>query len=104
MTCGEDRVRIRGARGRPAPPTYKVSATYQDGFRAQGELTVFGADAYAKARRAGEAVLRRLAAGGIFVARNGRRVPGRWGLPPAGRRSDPGAAAYGDRAPRRRGR
>ena len=29
---------IRGARGRPAPPTYKVSATYQDGFRAQGRV------------------------------------------------------------------
>ena len=63
--CGEDRVSIRSARGRPAPANYKVSATYQDGFWAQGELTVFGADAVAKARRAGEAVLRRLAADGI---------------------------------------
>ncbi len=63
--CGADRVAIRGARGRPAPTNYKVSATYQDGFWAQGELTVFGADAYTKARRAGEAVLQSLAAGGI---------------------------------------
>jgi hypothetical protein len=65
--CGNDRVAVRGARGRAAPPTYKVSATYQDGFWAAGELTVFGADAYAKARRAGEAVLARLAAGGVTL-------------------------------------
>jgi hypothetical protein len=63
--CGEDRVSIRGARGSPFPASYKVSATYQDGFWAQGELTVFGRDAVAKARRAGEAVLDRLAAAGV---------------------------------------
>ena len=47
---GGDHVRVSGARGRLAPPTYKVSATYQDGFRAQGQLTVYGSDAVAKAR------------------------------------------------------
>lgn len=57
---GRDRVRVSAARGRPAPPTYKVSATYQDGFRAHGQLTVFGASAVAKARRAGQSVLDRL--------------------------------------------
>ena len=62
---GSDRVRVTGARGRPAPATYKVSATYRGGFRAQGELTVFGADAVAKARRAGEAVLARLRNDGV---------------------------------------
>ncbi len=102
--CGADRVSIRGARGRPAPPTYKVSATYQDGFRAQGELTVFGADAVAKARRAGEAVLTRLAASGVSLAGSGRRVSGRRGLPPAGHRPDPCGTAYGNRSPHRRGR
>ena len=60
-------LRIGGARGRPAPPTYKVSATYQDGFRAQGQLTVFGRDAVAKARRAGQAVLSRLSADGVSL-------------------------------------
>jgi hypothetical protein len=62
---GGDRVRVSGARGRPAPPTYKVSATYQDGFRAQGQLTVFGAGAVDKAQRAAEAVLDRLRRGGV---------------------------------------
>ena len=30
---GEDRVEVSGARGRPAPSTYKVCMTHQDGFR-----------------------------------------------------------------------
>ncbi len=79
---------VRGARGRPAPPTYKVSATYQDGFRAQGQLTVFGTDAVAKAQRAGQAVLSRLEADGVSLRRSGRGMSRRRGLPPAGHRSD----------------
>lgn len=57
---GPDRVRIAGATGRPPPDTYKVSATYRHGYKAHGMLTVFGEQAVAKARRAGEGVLRRL--------------------------------------------
>jgi hypothetical protein len=64
---GDDRVRVRGARGRPAPSTYKVGATWQDGFRARGQLTVYGAGAVAKARRAGRAVLDRLQRGGVCL-------------------------------------
>ena len=64
---GDDRVRVSGARGRPASPTYKVGATWQDGFRAQGQLTVYGADAVAKAHRAGEAVLQRLKRDGLCL-------------------------------------
>ncbi len=56
----DDRVRVHGASGRPAPPTYKISATYRGGFRAAGELTICGVDAVAKAQRAGHAVLARL--------------------------------------------
>lgn len=61
----EDRIRVTGARGRPAPASYKVSATYQDGYRAQGQLTIYGDNAVAKALRAGEAVLQRLKSRGI---------------------------------------
>ncbi len=61
----QDRVRVTGARGRPAPPSYKVSATYQDGYRAQGQLTVYGDRAVAKALRAGDAVLERLKSRGF---------------------------------------
>ena len=57
---GNDRVRVSGARGRPAPETLKVSATYRDGFRAAGTLTIFGRNAVTKARRAGEIVLQRV--------------------------------------------
>jgi hypothetical protein len=61
---GPDRIRVDGAQGRPAPSTYKVSATYQDGYRAQGELTIYGAQAVAKALRAGNGVLNRLRSDG----------------------------------------
>jgi hypothetical protein len=59
-----DRVRVTGATGRPPPATYKVSATYRDGYKAHGMLTVFGHDAVKKARHAGEALLQRLQARG----------------------------------------
>ena len=62
--AGKDRVRVAGATGRTPPPSYKVSATYRDGFKAHGLLTVFGHDAVKKARHAGEALLRKLAGRG----------------------------------------
>ncbi|WP_010585057.1 acyclic terpene utilization AtuA family protein [Schlesneria paludicola] len=61
---GPDRVRVTGARGAPPSPTYKVSATYRDGYRASGMLTIFGRDAVRKARRCGEIVLERMRAAG----------------------------------------
>ncbi|MEQ1828542.1 MAG: acyclic terpene utilization AtuA family protein [Pirellula sp.] len=60
LQAGLDRVSVLGARGRPAPKTLKVSATYTDGFRAAGMLTIFGPQAILKARRCGEMVLQRL--------------------------------------------
>jgi hypothetical protein len=43
------------------PPTasYKVSATYMDGFRCNGMLVIIGIDAAAKARRTGAAIIER---------------------------------------------
>jgi hypothetical protein len=58
---GDNRVRIKGATGRPPPGSYKVSASYRDGFKAHGQLTIFGHDAVKRARHAGEALLRKLA-------------------------------------------
>ena len=79
---GKDRVRVTGAKGRERPKTLKVSATYRDGYRAAGMLTIFGADAVAKARRSGAVVLRRLAEQGcqyrdtlIECLGNGESVP-----------------------------
>jgi hypothetical protein len=57
--AGRDRVRVTGARGKPPTDTYKVSATYADGFRCTGTLTITGFEAAAKARRSGEAILER---------------------------------------------
>ena len=64
---GENRVRLSGAKGRPPPETYKVSATYRAGFRAQGLLTIFGEDAVAKARRSGEIILQRVRDAGYLL-------------------------------------
>lgn len=67
---GHDRVRITGARGRPPPPTYKVSATYRDGFKAEGLLTIFGQDAPLKAQRCGEMILERMQQAGYKMERS----------------------------------
>jgi len=68
-STGPDRVRVVGAHGRAPTPMLKVSATWHDGFRVIGTVTLGGHDAAAKAERVGEAVLARvrrlLAAGGF---------------------------------------
>lgn len=56
---GPDRVRVSGARGRPPTPQYKVSATYQDGFRAVAMVSIVGRDAARKAERTAEALVAR---------------------------------------------
>jgi hypothetical protein len=61
---GRDRVEVTGALGAPPPKTLKVSATYRDGFRAAGTLSIFGLQAEDKARRAGQIVLDRLRSAG----------------------------------------
>lgn len=59
VQVGEDRVEILGARGYPAPADYKVSVTYQDGFRTTGTMLLGGIEAESKARRIAEALLAR---------------------------------------------
>ena len=54
---GADRVEVSSATGRPAPDSYKVSATYADQFRGGAYMTFYGNDADRKARVFGEAVL-----------------------------------------------
>jgi hypothetical protein len=63
---GNSRVRVSGAIGGAPPPDYKVSATYRDGFRASGMLTIFGQAAVAKAMQCGEIVRRRLLKAGFL--------------------------------------
>ena len=56
---GENRVRVSNARGRGAPATYKVSATFADGFRGGETWTVYGRDAELKARKIADNALAR---------------------------------------------
>lgn len=58
---GPERVRVSGAKGRPPTDSFKVSATYLDGFRNTAFLTIAGEQAVAKARRTGEALFKRMA-------------------------------------------
>ena len=55
-----DRVYVKGAKGRPPTQSYKVSATYSDGWRIMATMMVGGRDAGKKARRMGEAIVKRV--------------------------------------------
>ena len=56
---GPERVAVRGVRGLPPTATYKVSATFMDGYRCAAQLTIIGFDAERKARRTAESILER---------------------------------------------
>ena len=58
--AGRDRVRVWGVRGRPAPPSLKVSASYFDGFKASGSIIISGPDATAKANAFAELFWKRV--------------------------------------------
>ncbi|CCB85215.1 putative uncharacterized protein [Parachlamydia acanthamoebae UV-7] len=55
-----NRVRVSGGKGSPPPTSYKVSATYKNGYRADGLLTIIGRDADKKARKCGTIILERV--------------------------------------------
>jgi hypothetical protein len=80
---GPDRVRVSGARGKPATDSYKVSIAYRDGWTVSGTLLIAGPEAASKARRCGEMIFARLRRAGVEpVHRNmeclgvGASVPG----------------------------
>jgi hypothetical protein len=56
---GAHRVHVSGAHGRPPTASYKVSATYQDGYRAVGMVAIVGPNAAAKAQKVAQALIER---------------------------------------------
>jgi hypothetical protein len=56
---GPERVRVTGARGRAPGGRYKVSATYQDGWKATATVSIVGLNAAGKAIRTGEELIAR---------------------------------------------
>ena len=66
---GSDRMAVRGATGRPATDTYKVSLAYRDGYMASGTLLVYGSDCAEKAKACGEIILARVKAAGYELSR-----------------------------------
>ena len=56
---GDNRVRVSGAKGYPPTAQYKVSATYQDGWRGVAAVSIVGPDAVAKAEKTADALLAR---------------------------------------------
>ena len=82
---GPDRVRVRGARGGPAPERYKVSLAYRDGFMVSGTLVIAGPGAKEKARGCADIVLARVRSAGYSLPQvhleclgAGDSVPGVW--------------------------
>lgn len=55
-----NKVSVSGATGQIPPISYKVSATYRDGYRAEGMLAIYGRDCEQKARRCGEVIAFRM--------------------------------------------
>ncbi len=56
---GKDRVKIWGIKGRPDTPTYKISASYIDGYKLSSTLVYSWPDAVKKAKAAGQILLKR---------------------------------------------
>jgi hypothetical protein len=65
---GKDRVRVAGAKGRPATDTYKVSTTWPDGFKFSSIFMLGGREAAAKGRHSAESIIKKTRR--LFAERN----------------------------------
>ncbi len=68
VEIGADLVRVRGARGRPAPPTLKVTVCVDGGWLGEGEISYAGPNALARARLAADTVEERIRRLGLDCA------------------------------------
>ena len=64
---GQDRVAICGLRGKPAPELLKVTACYEGSWLGEGEVSVAGPNALARARATADVLLERLKRRGLRV-------------------------------------
>lgn len=58
--AGKDRVRVFGIKGEPLTEKFKVSMSYDDGWKAQGGILVSGPNTYAKAKTLADIYWKRL--------------------------------------------
>jgi hypothetical protein len=58
--AGADRIALSGVRGHPRPATLKVTAYYEGGWLAEGEISYAGAGAESRARLAAQVLAKRL--------------------------------------------
>ncbi len=71
---GPNRVEVSGVRGLPPTDTYKVSISFQDGYKLVGQLTVAGPDAIAKAQACADIVFARAEMDGVVIPPEDRMV------------------------------
>lgn len=57
--AGENRVKVTGIKGKPDTPTYKISASYTDGFKLSATLVYCWPDALKKAQKGAEILQKR---------------------------------------------
>ena len=71
---GPNRVQVSGVKGGAPTETYKISLSYQNGYKAVGQLTVAGPDALEKAKLCADIVWGRLALDGCEFAEDEKMV------------------------------
>lgn len=66
--AGEDRVHVFGIKGSRPTKSLKVSISYENGYKAVGQLTIAGPETLAKARLCADIIWQRLAMEGVAFA------------------------------------
>ncbi len=66
---GADRVAVRGLRGHARPEALKVTASFEGAWLGEGEVTLAGPNALARAKATAEVLLERLRVRGLAVTR-----------------------------------
>jgi hypothetical protein len=64
---GPDRVAVQGLRGKPRPDTLKVTASFEGSWLGEGEVSVAGPNALARARATADVLLERMKRRGLDV-------------------------------------